>query len=80
MTTETNKPVYKEQIGTIHAAIWSNQTESGTRYNVSFERHYKEGDQWKTTNSFGRDDLLTLAKLADRMHTRIYELQAEARS
>ena len=31
--------------------------------------------QWKTTQSFGSDDLLVLAKVADRAHSRIFELQ-----
>lgn len=31
--------------------------------------------QWKTTQSFGRNDLLVLAKVADRAHSRIFELQ-----
>ena len=33
--------------------------------NVTFSRLYKEGDQWKSTQSFGRNDLLVLAKVAD---------------
>ena len=39
---------------------------------------YKEGDQWKSTQSFGRNDLLVLAKVADLAHTRIFQLPAEA--
>ena len=38
-------------------------------FNVTFERSYKDGEEWKTTNSFGRDDLLKLAKLADEAHS-----------
>ena len=32
--------------------------------------------QWKTTQSFGSGDLLVLAKVADRAHSRIFELQS----
>ncbi len=32
-----------------------------------------------STTSFGRDDLLTLAKVADKANTRIHEIQAEDR-
>ena len=53
----------------IRAAIWANDTESGTRYNVTFERSYRDGENWKSTHSFGRDDLLVLAKAADLAHT-----------
>ena len=38
-------------------------------FNVTFERSYKDGEEWRTTNSFGRDDLLKLAKLADEAHS-----------
>ena len=43
-------------------------------HNVTFSRLYKDGDQWKSTQSFGRNDLLVLAKVADQAHTRIFEL------
>ena len=32
-------------------------------------------EQWNTTHSFGPNDLLVLAKVADRAHSRIFELQ-----
>ena len=41
-------------------------------------RLYKDGDQWKSTQSFGRNDLLVLAKVADFAHTRLFQLPAEA--
>jgi len=41
-------------------------------YCVTFSRSYKEGENaWKESTSFGFDDLLLLAKLADEAHTRI---------
>lgn len=42
-----------------------------------FDRLYKDGDKWKSTSTFGRDDLLLLAKVADQAHTRIFQLQQE---
>ena len=38
-------------------------------------RLYKDGEQWKTTQTFSRNDLLVLAKVADQAHTRIFEIQ-----
>ena len=35
------------------------------------------GTDWKSTTSFGREDLLLLAKVADLTHTRIHELQRQ---
>lgn len=67
------QPVHEVRLGGIKAAIWQNETPTGVRYNVTFERLYKDGDQWKSTDSFGRDDLLLLGKVADRAHTWIIE-------
>ena len=60
-------------LGAVKAAIWQNQSENGTRYNVTLSRIYKDGEQWKTTESFGRDDLLLLAKVIDQAHSWIFQ-------
>ena len=71
------KPVAEVRIGRVKAAIWSNETEGRTRYNVTFSRLYKDGDEWKRTQSFSRNDLLVLAKVADQARSRIFEFQHE---
>ena len=71
------KPISEVRIGRVKAAIWSNETEDRTRHNVTFSRSYKDGEEWKRTQSFGRNDLLVLAKVADLAHSRIFELQQE---
>lgn len=81
MTEKTNRPVDTLRFGALTATIWRNETEAGHRYNTTIERRYQDDDgNWHSTNSFGRDHLLLLAKLADRAHTRIYELVAEERA
>ena len=70
--TQKQKPIHEVRLGTIKAAVWKNETESGVRYNVTFSRIYKDGDDWKSTDSFGRDDLLLLSKVADLAHTWIF--------
>lgn len=78
MTEPKNKPVAKVKSGKIVADIWRNESEQGARFNVTFARIYrhKESGDWKRTESFGRDDLLLLAKLADLAHSKIQELLA----
>lgn len=66
------KPVHEIRLSAIKAAIWENQTDSGVRHNVTIQRLYKDGEDWKTTDSFGRDDLLLVAKVADMAHSWIY--------
>jgi hypothetical protein len=68
------KPVREFRIGRIKAAIWANETDSGIRHNVTFSRLYKlDGGEWQDSTSFGRDDLPLLAKVADRVHSWIFE-------
>lgn len=68
-----SKPVHEVRLGRIKAAIWANEGENGTRYNVTFSRIYKDGDTWKDSTSFGRDDLPLVAKVADLAHTWIFQ-------
>lgn len=78
MTPTTNNPARQQpehevRIGLIKAAIWKNENDGVVRYSVSFERLYHEGEEWRSTTAFGRDDLLLLAKVADRTHSWIVE-------
>ena len=79
MTQPTpNKPVDEVRIGRVKATIWCNETEdSKPRYNVVLARLYKDGDTWQSTPSFGRNDLLLVAKVADLAHTRVCELSGK---
>ena len=76
MTQPTpNKPVDDVRIGRVKATIWRNETEDGKpRFNTVFARLYKDGDTWQSTSSFGRNDLLLLAKVANLAHTRVCKL------
>jgi hypothetical protein len=64
-----SRPIEEIRLGMIKAAIWKNDTETGPRYNVTFERVFRDGEEWKSTTSFGRDDLLLLGKVADQAHS-----------
>lgn len=78
--TQKQKPIHEVRLGLCKAAVWKNETESGVRYNVTFSRIYKDGDDWKSTDSFGRDDLLLLAKVADHAHSWIFAQSQENES
>jgi hypothetical protein len=65
-------------MGAVTVAIWQNEGSNGRPiYNATADRLYRDPEtgDWKTSSSFGRDDLLLLAKAADTAHTRICELQ-----
>ena len=69
------KPVHEIRLGRIRAAIWANQTDNGLRHNVTVSRLYKDGDNWKDSHSFGRDDLPLVGKVLDRCHDWIFASQ-----
>ena len=75
---ETKKaaPVAKVSVGLQTASIWKNESEGRAFYNVTFDRRYRNAQgEWKSTDSYGADDLLALAKLADLAHSKVLELQ-----
>ena len=74
---EKVKPVHEIRLGRIKAAIWENETQNGTMYNVTVCRLYRDGKQWRDSASFGRDDLPLLAKVADRVHSWIFDQSQE---
>lgn len=71
----SKKPVHEIRFGLIKASIWLNQTKSGERHNITVARLYRNGDVWKESTHFGRDDLLALAKAVDHAHTWIFKHQ-----
>ncbi len=75
------QPVKTFRLGRIKAAVWENESDRQRFYNVTFARAYvDEQKNWHDSDSFGRDDLLILAKLADWAHTFIFEQGAQARA
>ncbi|MEO0632331.1 MAG: hypothetical protein AAFY46_16630 [Planctomycetota bacterium] len=76
------KPIDTIRLGALNAAIWKNDAaDKPPWYNVTLERRYRDqqSGEWKSTQTFGRDDMLPLAKLLDMTHTRIMGLQADDR-
>ncbi|MCG6157640.1 hypothetical protein [Rubinisphaera margarita] len=71
-----NTPIHRIRLSTLSVAIFENRTDEGqVFYNTQFNRSYRSGDEWKQTRSFGKDDLLNLAKLCDLAHSWIHEQQ-----
>lgn len=69
-----NKPIHRVRIGNIGAAIFENKNAEGQAfYSVQVNRSYRDGDTWNYTSSFGKDDLLVLAKVSDLAHSFIVE-------
>ena len=71
-TSTKTKPAFEIRYGLIKATVWRKQTSFGMRHNVKFVRLFKDGDQWRESLNFGRDDLPLVAKVADKCHDWIF--------
>ena len=74
----SKKPVHEIRFGLIKVSIWQNQTRAGERFSCSLIRLYKDGDTWRESGRFGRDDLLVAAKALNEAHSWIYEQNGKA--
>ena len=73
-------PVKTLRLGRLKAAVWENSADQRMFYNVTFARAYlDEEKKWHDSDSYGRDDLLLLSKLADQAHTFICERMSSQR-
>ena len=64
-----NQPAHTIRSGAIKVTIWRNEGEKGVWYSVTPSRSYKQGEEWKDSDSFGEDDLLLVSKLVDQAHS-----------
>jgi hypothetical protein len=74
-------PVKTFRLGRIKATVWENEADQKKFFNVTFARTYMDDARnFHDTDSFGRDDLPLVAKLADQAHTFIFERIAELKT
>ena len=48
--TKQNKPAHEIRLNGIRATIWKNDTDKGPRFNTTFERSYRDVEEWKKTD------------------------------
>src|SRR5689334_10345825 len=73
-----NKPVKHIRAFPLSVAIWRNMGDDKRAwYSTTMERSYKTEGGYENTNSLNKDDLLLAAKLLDRAHSVILNLEAE---
>lgn len=72
---ERQRPVHEVRLGRIKGAVWANSTDQGVRYGVTLTRLYKDqqSGEWRTSTSFGRDDLLLVAKVCEMATVWVYQ-------
>jgi hypothetical protein len=78
---QKQKPAKTFKLGRTKAAIWANQSEGrDVWFNVTVVRLYKDGDQWKDTSAFRRDDLPMVRMVVDMAYAWIWEQEVPANS
>lgn len=75
-----SKPISEIRVGNIKAATWQNKVGDIVRHSVTFTRIYKDGDQWKTSESFGRDELPRLVLAAQKAYEALFQVPQEHRA
>ena len=51
-------PIARFKAGAIQVAVWENDGKDGKQFKtISLDKRYKAGDDWKSTKSFGINDL-----------------------
>ena len=81
-----DRPARVVRIRNIRGNVWANRLEGGQIvYNVTIDRIWRNDDkineggeiiekgEWHQSQSFGKDDLLLVGKVADLCHTFIYK-------
>jgi hypothetical protein len=67
------QPVHEIRMALIKARVWQKRTRSGQRHTVSVVRLYRDGDVWKESSRFGRDDLPVVRLVLDHAHTWVFQ-------
>lgn len=78
----SERPVKEIKLGRIRASIWANESPNQrVWHSVVVSRIYRDGETWKESNSFGRDDLPVISKAAELAYAWIWsQTKAEAPS
>ena len=75
-----DKPARTFRLDRIKAAVWFNENDKGDSwYTITITRSYKNGDEWKDTASYRREDLPLVAKAADMAYTWIWDQTSQPR-
>ena len=67
------QPIHEIRHGLIKVRIWRKQTTSGLRHTLTIVRLYRNGDVWKESTRFYRDDIPLMCLVLDEAHTWIFE-------
>ncbi len=65
-------PIHEIRRGLIKVRIWRKRTRDRLRHTITVTRLFRNGDLWKESSRFGRDDIPLLRVALDAAHTWIF--------
>ena len=68
-----SKPEFELRRGLIKVRVWRKRTRNTLRHTVTVTRLFRNGDLWKESTRYGRDDIPLVRLLLDRAHTWILQ-------
>lgn len=69
------QPIHEIRKGLVRVRIWRKRTRDGLRHTVAVTRLFRNGDIWKESTRFGRDDIPLMRMALDEAHTWIYQVR-----
>lgn len=73
------KPEKVFRIGSVSASVFVNEVEQGKRQvrNVNLQKRYRDGDEWKSSTSFGLPELPQAMAVLDLVMKYVADKEAE---
>lgn len=71
------QPIHEIRRGLIIVCICRKQYRNSVRHTISIKRLFRNGDVWKESTRFGRDDIPLMRLALNDAHIWIYQQQAD---
>ena len=68
----TTKPAFELRRGLIKVRVWRKRNKATSRHTVTVTRLYRNGDHWKESSRFCRDDIPLVRLVLDEAYAWIY--------
>ena len=77
-TKSANAPVFTQRRKGVNVSVFENQLQEGKAFfKASLQRTYKEGEEFKTTNSLSRDDIPVAMLLLQKAYEFVLDSEAK---
>lgn len=74
MSATTNRPVKVFRLRGVKVSVFENRAQDSVFHKLTLQKIYREGEEWKTTTSLGRDDVPIARLLLQRAWEFILDL------